>query len=372
MAEFESQRNSTGSRVIKILVIQTAFLGDLLLSTPLLKNLRRLYPHVEIFLVCRRGFGSLFKQLSLVEHVFEIEKKNKKSYSLVTESLSRETFDLLLAPHESFTTAQMVRKLNAKTKVGFRKWWNKTIFDRRVSKDYSLPDALRQLSLMTGMDEEVGNRIEKFKSEQKKWKSRFGLLSPVPDWASAIVSLPTNEMSKESYSFLSDKFIVLFPGSVWKTKQWIAEGFYDVLRYFHQKQYQIVLLGTQQEFELCQGLSRGFDKTFNLAGKTNLLESLQILARSEFVFANDSAGQHLAALVGVNTISIFGPTVQSLGYRAWNSRAVIVEKSGLTCRPCGKHGHHRCPVGTHECMTSIGSKMVIQAALQLQEEAHSQ
>jgi heptosyltransferase-2 len=86
---------------------------------------------------------------------------------------------------------------------------------------------------------------------------------------------------------------------------------------------------------------------------------------AELVVTNDSAGQHLAALAGTKTVSVFGPTVLPFGFRPWNSQAIVVERFGLSCRPCGKHGPMKCPIGTHECMKSIRSNEVYQACERL-------
>ena len=118
-------------------------------------------------------------------------------------------------------------------------------------------------------------------------------------------------------------------------------------------------MGGPGEEELATRISKLIPGSLNLAGKTSPLESLQVLAQADVVVTNDSAGQHMAALVGAPTVSVFGPTVLEFGYRPWNSKAKIVERKGLACRPCGKHGHHKCPIGTHECMKKITATEVI-------------
>lgn len=347
---------------VKILVVQTAFLGDLLLATPLFKNIRRIFPNCEITLVCRKGFGELFIKLNLVQKLAEIEKKNQQSYQRVVADLNAEDFDYIFSPHESMTTALMVRKIHGKKKIGYKRWWNFIFFDQRIKKDYAFPDSLRQISLLSELDSEIPAKLAEFKLQAKNWKSDQGQLCPVPDWASAVVNL---ESIKHEQKFLiseNKKYVVFFPGSVWKTKQWKEEGFTESIKYFHKNGFVIVLLGTKQERELCDRVSAGLDRVKNLAGQTSLMQSLAVISGAALVIANDSAGQHLAALAGVRTVTIFGPTVQKLGYRSWNSKAIIVEKNGLTCRPCGKHGHHKCPIGTHECMKLVTSAMVIEAS----------
>lgn len=69
----------------------------------------------------------------------------------------------------------------------------------------------------------------------------------------------------------------------------------------------------------------------------------------------------MAAVVGLPTVAVFGPTTLDLGYRPWQSRAIVVQNNLLDCRPCGLHGAQRCPLGHHQCMKDLKVERVIQA-----------
>jgi heptosyltransferase-2 len=348
----------------KVLVIQTAFLGDLLLSVPLLKRLRVQIPDVDIHLICRRGFGEFLKKSGVVDKVFEIQKKDKKSYQNAISATREHHYELLLSPHESFTTAMMVRKIKADRKIGFRRWWNWIAFDERIEKDKSLPEPLRQMSLMRPLDADLGSLLSDWSKSETHWKNKNGLQSPVPEWASPQVPPPFEfSLMKEKFH-LAEKFVCLFPGSVWATKQWTESGYVELGRRLSEK-FQILVMGGPDEKELAARVAGQIPQAKNLAGHCELDETLTVLARAELVVTNDSAGQHLAALAGAKTVSIFGPTVLAFGFRPWNSRAIVVERLGLDCRPCGKHGPMKCPIGTHECMKSITADEVAQACERL-------
>jgi heptosyltransferase-2 len=352
----------------RILVLQTAFLGDLLLTVPLFKYLKSTFPQCEISLVCRKGFGSVFKDLKLVDKTYEIQKKNKESYHAAQKSLQSWDFDLLLSPHESMTTALFARKIKARKKIGFRKWWNAAFFTSRVPKDLSLPDALRQMSLLQECDPQLKQQLLEFRKADSQWtKQDQTFLSPVPAWASPQVEMLNGFHEVQAKFSLPNRFVCFFPGSVWKTKQWTEEGFAETGKQLAAQGRTVVLMGGPGEEVLAAKVSEQIFGSMNLAGQTSLKEGLSILSRADVVVTNDSAGQHMAALVGAPTVAVFGPTVLSFGFRPWNSKAIVVERKGLGCRPCGKHGHHKCPIGTHECMTGIQAAEVLSAIGQIQQ-----
>lgn len=340
----------------KIIFIQTAFLGDLLLSTPTLKNMRQNFKNAEITLVCRQGIGSLFKDLGLVDQVFEIKKGDSKSYSQVKEALAKENFDFLICPHESFTSAKLASSIKASKKIAFKKWWNFLFFNERIEKRSALPEALRQLSLLENHTPNLKEKLDQYLSANDQ---------SVPDWASPKINLPTQ--AKE----IVGPYVCLFPGSVWATKKWTEEGFIQTGKAYLEKGFDVFIMGGPGEEAIAERVHRGIGHTDprvkNWAGKTPLMKTMQILEKASLVVTNDSAGQHMAALLEIPTVTIFGPTVLEFGYRAWNPHSVVVENKNLKCRPCGKHGHHQCPIGTHECMKSVDARDVVAAGDELLE-----
>ncbi|MEZ0391441.1 MAG: glycosyltransferase family 9 protein [Pseudobdellovibrionaceae bacterium] len=297
-----------------------------------------------------------------MEKIYEIQKKDKASYKAALQALSSWEFDLLLSPHESLTSALFARKVKAKTKIGFRSWWNFAFFGERIRKEKSLPDALRQMSLLQEHDPTLKKQLQDFRRQDLEWpRQGKRQLSPVPEWASPQATFSSSFSSLQEKHQLPARFICLFPGSVWKTKQWTEAGFIEVGQKLSQEGHFILVMGGPGEEELAQRIAQQIPNSKSLAGQTSLQESLSLLARASVVITNDSAGQHMAALVQAATVSIFGPTVLDFGYRPWNSKAIVVERKGLGCRPCGKHGHHKCPIGTHECMKSIQAAEVLKA-----------
>ena len=344
---------------MEILIIQTAFPGDLYLSLPLLKQIRRKFPQGKVRLMCRKGLGKMFLEHQIVDSVHEIEKGKSSSYKDTLKELRQIEFDWVFCPHRSYRTALFVWQLKKKVAVGYSLWWNAPFFQKRVLYNREIPDALRQLELFTCASEDF----------QKQWaqepnKQRFLGVSqtevvsfednPLPEWMSAEVT---------SWKPLK-KRICLAPGSVWPTKKWPSSRYAELAKRFLESDYEVCLVGSAADSRDCELVAQADDRIQNLCGKTSLLELMEIFQESQLLISNDSGAMHVAAATSLPTVSIFGPTVPEFGYRPWQNRVRIVQEI-LSCRPCSPHGTKSCPIGTHACMNNLSSEKVFQSAMQL-------
>lgn len=354
------------------LVVQTAFLGDLLLSIPLLKKCRELWPQHKLALVCRKGLGDFFVKTGIVDQVFEIEKGNGKTYEHILEHLRYAEVDHLISPHESLRTAFFCAQIKAKHKVSFSKAWNFVLFSKRTKKNLNLPDAMRQLSLLASEDAVLAEQLQSYATSESPYApNKQGLLSAPPAWAS--MSLRHQVLEKaDIYTSLKEKFqlkgfddgkaVLIFPGSVWATKRWTEEGFIKTGQALAAKGFPIYVMGGPGEESLAEKVAAQISGAISLAGKTKIIESAQLIARAALLIGNDSASTHLAAVCETPLIAVFGPTILEFGYRPWSAQSYVVQREGLACRPCGKHGHHVCPIKTHVCMKGISAEEVLHTA----------
>ena len=347
-------------------------MGDLLLSIPLLKKAREIWPEHKLALVCRKGFGDFFLKTRLVDQVFEIEKGQSESYNRILETLRYLEVDQLISPHESLRTAIFCMQIKANKKISFKKNWNLYIYSQRTKKNEKLPDALRQMSLLQSFDDQLSSELFDYIQNEKPFVTGlYGHMSKTPQWASMslrseILALePMYENLKQKFQlpgFDEGKAVLLFPGSVWATKRWVEDGFVEVGRQLLQKGYQIYVMGGPGEEMLAEKVANSIPHSHLLAGKTKVIESAQLISRAALVIGNDSASTHLAAVCETPHIAIFGPTVLEFGFRPWSSQSYVIQNDKLSCRPCGKHGHKVCPIKTHECMKSISAVEVMKTA----------
>lgn len=341
----------------KALYIQTAFVGDLLLSIPTLNWLKK--NNYEVDLVCRKGIGGVLQELGLVENLFEMDKSKKKS--LINTQFLKNKYDLLLCPHESFRSTILSGRVNANVKVGYRSLFKKWIYDKTLQRPMAYPEAMRQLSLLTFFSEEISSF---FSQNSTNWKE-VNKSNKIPEFASMDMSHFLQDKNEQFVNQLfergvGEKVVFLAPGSVWNTKRWGKEYYLKVAQALIEKECQVVIIGAPNEIEIADFIFQSCPEAINLCGQTSLFELLNLMSFGHAIVCNDSGAMHLAAVANLPIVSLFGPTTLDLGYRPWSNKATVIEK-GLSCRPCGKHGGEICPIGTHECMTLIQPQTVLAA-----------
>ena len=344
----------------KIIVIQTAFLGDTLLSIPLLKHIRSHFDDVEITFVCRKGYSDLFLNYGLIDKAYEITKGDSNSYKNIIKDLSDSKFDYLISPHQSFRTHLFNLKINAEVKIGYKRAWNYFALDKRVDRPMGYPEALRQLYLLNAVEgfNFDWNYADKFNLDNKS------LFKDKVEFKQSLPSLWSMEIPGQKNNNSLNSHVVIAPGSVWPTKMWRKEYFIELCSKLIKQGYKVSLIGSKDEEELCGEVNKECPLANNLSGKFNLSELYQFLQSADLIVSNDSGAMHMASVAGCRIVSVFGPTVLELGYQPWSEKAVVQQVS-LGCRPCGLHGHKRCPIGTHDCMKLVKPTNVLDSVITL-------
>lgn len=361
------------------MLVQTAFLGDLLLSIPLLRKIKQLWPGEPVGLLCRQGLGDFFRHLGLVDQVFEIRKGDSSSYRAARKAiLAQGPWARIISPHTSLRTAFFVRSLGVPERISFQKGWNFPFFTERQRVDPQWPDALRQLSLVSSKDKVLEENLRQYALSRRAYaRAEGGRLSPAPTWASMGLR-ETLRADVETWQKLLRRWpwlesgtprVALFPGSVWATKKWTEEGFEQVGRELVREGFDVLIMGGPGEEDICSRLAMKIPGARPLGGLTSIWESALILSRADLTITNDSASAHLSCVSETACLAIFGPTTIEFGFRPWGSKVAVAEKEGLFCRPCGPHGHRRCPRGTHECMKNLAPVDVLERARSLISEA---
>ncbi|MGZ3653345.1 MAG: glycosyltransferase family 9 protein [Bdellovibrionota bacterium] len=339
----------------KALVIQTAFLGDIVLTTPFLANLRALAPQAEILFLTTPVGARILSPNPFGITVLPYDKRGKDSgfggFTRMSRRLREFAPDLVFCLHRSLRSA-LLAKLAGGVTYGFREGSGSVMFDHRVARPEGLFEA------------EKNQRV-------------------LIEWAGATAAqqsvFPRLQVSEaeiaEAASLLSgvENFVALAPSSVWATKRWPAERFAQLASaLWEKKRLPTVLVGGNDpaDLEVASAVlaafpqNRGAPLPLNLTGKTSLGSMKSVLSRAKLVVSNDSAPLHVAIAMGAPVLGVFGPTTKSLGFfpNAPAGKAAVAELSGLACRPCGMHGHQKCPLGHFKCMLDLTFETVLSEA----------
>ncbi len=330
----------------KILIIQTAFLGDVVLSTPLIKAVKRKYPHSKIFFLLIPQTKGLLQNNPHLDGIIVYDKKDKEkgvsSFLALARKIRASGFDLALIPHRSFRSALLAYLARIPQRTGFDKSSGAFLFTKKIKYIQNQSEAKRNLSLLeTDMPPENDCLPELFPSEDDfKYIEELFI-----SW----------DVKKE------DKIVGIAPGSVWNTKRWLPERFGEVAESLIEKLgVKVIFTGGKEDEKLCLEIASNMkSKPLIAAGKTSPLQSAALISRCHVILSNDTAPMHIAVAMRVPVVAIFGSTIPEFGFAPTGKNDLVIQKE-LYCRPCGIHGRKNCPEKHFRCMKEITAAEVFE------------
>lgn len=348
-----------------ILVIQTAFAGDLVLTTPLIAEAADRYPGAPIDVLCIPSTAPLLVGHPAVRRLLVYDKRRRRpSLFAIMRRLARERYALCLCPHRSMRSALLAYATRANHRIAFDRSAGRWLFTHRMPYREDRHEVARNLSLLafTGIPDVKLRKPSLYPSADDRAAARRLLdhaASADADRAPVTVRAP-----KAAVPF---PVLCLAPGSVWATKRWTEEGFAMVTRHFGTR-CRVILLGGAEDRALCDRIlaAAGPDLcVVNTAGQLGFLASAALIGEAAVLISNDSAPVHLASAMGTPVVEIYGATSPAFGFSPYGVPHRIVQKEGLSCRPCAIHGGDRCPIGTFVCMRELPATDVIRATEEL-------
>lgn len=331
-----------------LLVLQTAFLGDVVLTTPLFRALRRAYPQARLTLLTTPAARPLVEEDPHLDAIFTYDKKAREPLSAVIRKVRAGRFDALVSPHRSHRSALIALASGIPFRVGYAESGFPFAYHRRVRRDMRLHEVDRILALLRGLgvEPEASDRV---------------LCAGYTPRETAQVE----EILRGAGVEPGVKLAGLCPGSVWATKRWLPEGFANVGKKLAERGYRPVIVGGPDDRAVADEVAALIGPAaVNAAGRTPLKALAAWLDSFSIFISNDSAPLHVAAARDVPTVAVFGATTRSLGFTPFHARSRVVEAS-LPCRPCGLHGGKSCPEGHFDCMRGVTPEAVLAACDEL-------
>ncbi|NPA53715.1 MAG: lipopolysaccharide heptosyltransferase II [Aquificae bacterium] len=328
---------------MKILVWQTAFLGDLILTTPLIASIKRHFPESKIDIITKPFGKDVLKYNPYINQIIVFDKKKDSNIKLI-KRIKKEKYNLAISPHRSHRASYSLFLSGIKERIGFDKAGFSFLYTKTIPHRFDGTHEIdRNLSLLKALENY---------SEEKLVKNPEIFLDQ------------KEEKAFRSFGLEEKNYVLIAPGSKWETKRWTIEGFSKVIDILSEKE-KVVLIGGKEDLEYGNEILKNVQKpVLNLIGKTSLRESFSLIKHAKALISNDSAPVHMAVAFNTPVVDIYGPTVKDFGFYPYRN-GIVVEIKNLSCRPCGLHGHRNCPTGTFECMKKITPDMVLEALYKL-------
>lgn len=350
--------NIEGKKVNKIGIFQTSFIGDSVLTTPLIKKTAKLFPDSKIVVITRPQTEDIFKPMKEVSEIILNDKTGwNKIFGVwkTAQAIKQSGVDILLVPHRSFRSALIAWLSRVPIRIGFTSSEGWFLYTKTVPFSWMIHDAERNLSLLQGIVK------EKFTAE--KLSMRYA-----PSAEENVARL------MKDFNLEGKTLVGIHPGSAWPTKCWPMDYFVELISKLETDLHvQTVIVGGGKKDadlgeKICQ-LSKGH--CANLCGKTSLADLMALMTHFKLFITNDSGPMHIATAFNVPTLAIFGPTTRELGFFPYGHGHRVVEVKGLECRPCALHGGRKCPLGHFKCMKDITVDRVFENAKEMLEESRA-
>lgn len=318
------------SLIKKILIIRLSSIGDILLTTPLIRSIKKKYPAIQIDFLLREEFIELIQNNPYIGKIYNYQR-DKSENKLLIDSLHINNYDLIIDLQNNFRSGAIVKQFKCPV-LKFKK-----------------------------------NNLKKFLLVQFK----INLLKnadKIPDRYAATAQTELDEDGLEYYTHLSPNFrfkenenyIGLCHGSKHFTKRWPLEYYIELGKKLESEGYKIVLFGSRDEAKSAEEISSHFNNAINLCCDS-LSQTAANIKICKSVFANDSGLMHLAAAMKVPVIAFFGSTVKEFGFYPYKAKSIVMEIKDLHCRPCTHIGRASCPKRHFKCMKDIQPESAFQS-----------
>ncbi len=334
-------------RVERILVIQTAFLGDVILTLPLIQVIKDFFSPAEVDVVVVPRSSDLLHNHPSIGAVIEYDKKGRdrgfKGLTALSKALRERHYDVAFIPHRSLRSALLPLLAGIPIRIGFKKGFGRVLHSKRATYDKDIHEIDRNLSLLEAIGIRDHGRV-------------LPNLYPSESDKDAVDGLLSQAGIRDNRSW-----IAVAPGTVWFTKRWLKERYTELAGALAGEGMSVLLVGGPDDEVLCEQIREGAGSSDvqSFAGRLTLLQSAELIRRCKALVCNDSAPLHVGVSVRTPVVAIFGATVPSFGFGPLGEHDSVVETRGLRCRPCSIHGGDTCPIKTFECMTAISAQRVL-------------
>ena len=329
----------------KWLVIQTAFIGDVVLATSLIESLHEKYPNDIIDVLVRKGNEGLLEHHPFVRKVLVWDKKNNKyqNWWTILKTIRAQRYEGVINVQRYAATGLWAGFSKAKMKIGF----DKNPFS------FLCTHVIAHQSIGAGLHEINRNH------------ALLEVITPMPLVKPKLYPSSSDRLSISSYQ--QAPYICIAPASVWFTKQLPLQKWVDLIQAIPFEGPIYIMGGPGDKLlgdQILQKITR--KQVLNVSGRFHFLASAALQEGAVLNYVNDSAPMHFASAMNAPVVAVYASTVLSFGYGPLSDTSFIVETTTpLTCRPCGLHGKKQCPLKHFDCAQTIQTQQLLAPYLQV-------
>jgi ADP-heptose:LPS heptosyltransferase len=321
----------------RFLIIRFSAIGDVVLTTPVIRSLKKAFPQSRIHYLTKQSNKALLEYNPYVDTIHLLED----SLDETINELSAFNFDHIFDLHHNLRSLRVKRSLKAPSAAFFKANRDKWLLCQKPLRSFAKNIdhvVTRYGATLSGVGAALdGEGLDLFLPKETE------------HWAAQTIHKAFGEMPP----------LAVVLGATWATKRWLTAYFAPALNALGKA---VLLIGGPDMQQESRAIAEDLEVPFlNAVGTYGLLESAALMKQAQSVIAHDTGFMHIAAAFGQRIISIWGNTVPEFGMSPWNTDYTALEEKGLSCRPCSKIGHDRCPKGHFKCMKDISPEMLVEA-----------
>lgn len=319
----------------KILIIRLSSLGDILLTTPLIRAIKNQYPQIEIHFLLKTNFTDSLKLNPYISKIYTLSKD--AGIDSLVDSLKEENYDAIIDLQNNPRSALLRKRLKTKS-VNFNKL--------DIQKFLLVRFKINRMQNAGSIPQRYSRTIDKISLDN-----------------SGLDLFTEKNVSAELKN--NERYIGICPGAKHFTKRWPREYFIDLGNMLTKNGFKVVLLGGIDDKNLCTDLVKEIKNSIDLCNDDDILQTASNMQKCEAVICNDSGLMHAACAMKVPVLVFFGSTVKEFGFVPYNNKNIILENNSLKCRPCSHIGRSNCPKKHFKCMMEITPNIAFKKLLDL-------
>ena len=324
------------------MVLQTAFIGDVVYTSPLVHAIKQQYPDASISLLVSPRAKDIARCIPGVDEVITFDKHGQDAGPVgvlrMAQRIRNQRFDLLVSPHRSFRTAMLAMFTGIPMRVGYCNGLGRLAYHATVKPNSKRTSALvKDLELLEKVNIQPSGTTLRLKGpEDKQPYVRY--------------FYRRNNLEADA------KLVSLCIGAFWETKRWPAVYFASLSESLKERGYLSVLFGGPNERGIATEIENALGEPVMSCVGNSLSESAALMERCVMAVGGDSGLTHMADALGVPTVFIYGPTDQRQHSFGGKTKVLTAK---VKCRPCSRHGPRRCPERHHDCMRLVSPENVL-------------